>query len=111
MCPNAPCNVSSRTLRRIGSHRCDDVPRSSAEAIVYTVEPSYSFAARVIAAWKCSRSHERIRGSSFVDAGAASERCSQSHANTTADASTSTTLSLAVFIACLCRRDCIECAW
>mmetsp|Transcript_7780 Transcript_7780/g.34308 ORF Transcript_7780/g.34308 Transcript_7780/m.34308 type:complete len:320 (+) Transcript_7780:636-1595(+) len=107
-CPTAPRNVSSSTLRRIDSHRCDDVPRSSAEAIVYTVEPSYSFAARVIAAWKCSRSHERIRGSSFVDAGAASERCSQSHANTTADASTSTTLSLAVFIACLCRQDCIE---
>ena len=90
------------------------MPRSSADAIVYTVEPSYSFAASVMAAWKCSRSHERIRAAfsaSFVDAGAASERCSQSHANTTADASTSTTLSLAVFIARLCRRDCIECAW
>ena len=91
------------------------MPRSSADAIVYTVEPSYSFAASVMAAWKCSRSHERIRAafsaSLGLDAWAASERCSQSHANTTADASTSTTLSLAVFIACLCRRDCIECAW
>mmetsp|Transcript_7059 Transcript_7059/g.31886 ORF Transcript_7059/g.31886 Transcript_7059/m.31886 type:complete len:287 (-) Transcript_7059:2192-3052(-) len=102
--PNAPRRCSSSTLQRIASHRCEELDRSSPDAMVFTGEPSYSFAASDMAARKCSRSSDATRTTSR--AARTRARCNHSHAITTAWAKTVTTFSLAVSIECCCRRLC-----